>query len=35
MNTILEKKHRNDGEKIVRTRCRRIVKNPDRLMYEC
>ena len=35
MNTILDNKHRDNGEKIVRTRCGRIVKKkPDRLMYE-
>ena len=27
-------KHRNNGEIILRTRCGRIVKKPDRLMYE-
>ena len=34
INTISNNEHRNDGENIVRTRCGRIVKKPDRLMYE-
>ena len=34
INTISDNKHRNDGEKIVRTRCGSIVKKPYRLMYE-
>ena len=34
MNTILDNKHRNDGENIVGTRYGRIIRKPDRLMYE-
>ena len=34
INTILDNEHRNDGENIARARCGRIVKKPDRLMYE-
>ena len=33
-NTISDNEHKNDGENIVRTRYERIVKKPDRIMYE-
>ena len=33
-NTRVDNEHKNEGENIVKTRCGKIVKKPNRLMYQ-